>query len=433
MASDQGAPTTNVAAWDTAFERAAIETQRILAEHYENAPKWASAFREQRNIVAQHIEGYKPRARAVDCQDWIKANNRHIPGVVRKRRFVPTPRVKGMMGPMNVVQYQRYAIQIMSRVLNLRTNASPFTLVLDDLNQRATPLINEMVRRAISRNINVVMVSFQSAASHPAIRHIPAFGDHSGDEILAEIERAVTDFRESLVIVDSLNDLTHDKRVDMSTLFNLVAIKYASTLIGVYHQDMLPQPTATNTYAPPTLDVLKFMATAVITCKSFAHVLATKAARERSLAEPTHGLLQGAEGIVECLDANDHRGIVLEAEFRRKSGRPELESYFLRLARNSDYNPPMPGMLFGTLRREYVTLLDQVPAYTNDDVIGLVNAAANEIESTFNLSLTDKQKAARERVVLPYVDAQKGEGGQGGRILYDMGAEDDFDEEEDEI
>ena len=46
--------------------------------------------------------------------------------------------------------------------------------------------------------------------------------------------------------------------------------------------------------------------------------------------------------------------------------------------------------------------------------------------------------------MLPYFDAQKlgsgigaggdGEGvGEGGRILYDMGSEDDFDEEEDEI
>jgi elongator complex protein 5 len=37
-------------------------------------------------------------------------------------------------------------------------------------------------------------------------------------------------------------------------------------------------------------------------------------------------------------------------------------------------------------------------------------------------------------VVLPYFDAQQGNGpGEGGRILYDMGEEDDFDEEEDEI
>ena len=38
-------------------------------------------------------------------------------------------------------------------------------------------------------------------------------------------------------------------------------------------------------------------------------------------------------------------------------------------------------------------------------------------------------------MVLPYFDAQKGGDGpgEGGRILYDMGSEDDFDEEEDEI
>lgn len=37
-------------------------------------------------------------------------------------------------------------------------------------------------------------------------------------------------------------------------------------------------------------------------------------------------------------------------------------------------------------------------------------------------------------MVLPYFDAQTEiGGGEGGRILYEMGREDDFDEEEDEI
>lgn len=62
-----------------------------------------------------------------------------------------------------------------------------------------------------------------------------------------------------------------------------------------------------------------------------------------------------------------------------------------------------------------------------------------EVETTFNLGLTEKQKRDREGVVLPYFDAQKEGGalgaGEGGRILYEMGAEDreDFDDEEDEI
>lgn len=55
-----------------------------------------------------------------------------------------------------------------------------------------------------------------------------------------------------------------------------------------------------------------------------------------------------------------------------------------------------------------------------------------EPESTFSLGLTEKQKKDREGVVLPYFDAQSG-GGDGGRILYEMGREDDWDPEEDEI
>lgn len=54
------------------------------------------------------------------------------------------------------------------------------------------------------------------------------------------------------------------------------------------------------------------------------------------------------------------------------------------------------------------------------------------VSSTFDLTLTPKQRDDRAGVVLPYFDAQRGEGG-GGRILYDMGVEDDFDDEEDEI
>ncbi|KAF2640818.1 hypothetical protein P280DRAFT_469523 [Massarina eburnea CBS 473.64] len=333
----------------------------------------------------------------------------------------------------NMVQYQRHAIQLISRVLNLRTNASPFTLILDDLNQRCSPLLSEIIIRALSRKTNVVVVSFESARSHPSIHHIPAYGEYTGGQLLTSIEDSIKTTKESLVIIDSLHDLVHEKNIDMGALFNLVAMKYASTLIGVYHQDMLPIPNPINAYAPPTLDVLKFMATTILTCKSFAHVLAIKAARERSLPEPAHGLLQGAEGIVECLEANDPRGIVLEAEFRRKSGRPETETYFLRSSLESDYNAAIPGMTFGTLKHEFVVLLSQVPGYNNKVSEGAASAAEDDPESTFNLSLTEKQKAAREGVVLPYFDAQKGEGGEGGRILYDMGEEDDFDEEEDEI
>lgn len=414
----------------------ASDLLRTLISADGSLPNWVLQLREERRperAATFDKPVPRPSIRAADCSRWIKKDNFQTGGV-RKRRPEARPPKVGMARAGNVAQYQRHSLQLISRVLNIRTNASPFTLILDDLNQRAMPLVGELVRRGLSRNLNVVVVSFEATRFHPAVRSVPAYGDETGEQILQNIRKALGEAKESLVVVDSLYEILSVKSVDMGALFNLVAGEFASTLIGVYHQDTIPDHEAHKAYAPQPLDLFKYMATTVITCRSFAHVLAAKAARERSLPEPTHGLLQGAEGIVQCLDANDHRGIVLEAEFRRKSGRPENEAYFLRAARRSDYNAPLPSMAFGTLRQEFVVLLDQVPAYSSSEVTQLVNAAANEMESTFSLGLTEKQKQAREGVVLPYFDAQKGEGaGEGGRILYDMGEEDDFDEEEDEI
>ncbi|RAL63616.1 hypothetical protein DID88_003660 [Monilinia fructigena] len=92
-------------------------------------------------------------------------------------------------------------------------------------------------------------------------------------------------------------------------------------------------------------------------------------------------------------------------------------------------------------RARTIQLLDEHPSFAAPEISdnSTPNADADEgIEAdvTFNLGLTEKQKRDRENVVLPYFDAQKEGGiGSGGKILYEMGAEDreDFDDEEDEI
>ncbi|KAJ6790043.1 hypothetical protein PWT90_05270 [Aphanocladium album] len=74
------------------------------------------------------------------------------------------------------------------------------------------------------------------------------------------------------------------------------------------------------------------------------------------------------------------------------------------------------------------------PVFAAPDAGGDGGDGEEEPESTFNLGLTEKQRKDREGIVLPYFDAQtEVGGGDGGRILYEMGREDDFDEEEDEI
>jgi elongator complex protein 5 len=116
--------------------------------------------------------------------------------------------------PVVHAQYLRHSQHLMSRLLNIRTNASPFTLVLDDLNQRATPLLSELLRRGASRNVNVVCITFEPIQAGLYARLIHA---HSltGNEIMQDLDKAISDAKESLVIVDSLYELVNHKEVNM--------------------------------------------------------------------------------------------------------------------------------------------------------------------------------------------------------------------------
>lgn len=120
-------------------------------------------------------------------------------------------------------------------------------------------------------------------------------------------------------------------------------------------------------------------------------------------------------------EAGRGKGIALEMEHRRKSGRGVHEMFFLPKASSGQ-----KAMLLDD-HQLYRGVSQDVGA--GDEGAG---QAAEEMGSTFELGLTEKQRRDREGVVLPYFDAQMG-GGEGGRILYDLGVEDDFDEEEDEI
>lgn len=134
---------------------------------------------------------------------------------------------------------------------------------------------------------------------------------------------------------------------------------------------------------------------------------------------------------------------VLDVEVRRKSGRGLRELFVLSSSSSVSKNSGGEGgkLSVATARKAAeaaVCLLDDHPAYVQAgkiDVKGIPGGEVGEgeeVETTFSLGLTEKQRRDREGVVLPYFDAQEG-GGEGGRILYEMGREDDFDEEEDEI
>lgn len=242
-------------------------------------------------------------------------------------------------------------------------------------------------------------------------------------EVLCHLKADLS--QRKLLIIDSLNSLATESANLPALLSSFISP--TTSLLAVYHTD-IPGSVATqaNPYSPAPLTLLKYLATTIFTTHSLHHVLARKAATERSHVEPSFGLETGVEGVLQGLGANADDGIVLEMEHRRKSGRGVRERYFLPRASSAT--------MIISKSREIVTLLEDHPLYRpSEDSSGNGQAAgASEGESTFELGLTERQRQAREGVVLPYFDAQKG-GGEGGRILYDMGSEDDFDEEEDEI
>lgn len=241
-----------------------------------------------------------------------------------------------------------------------------------------------------------------------------------------------------LILVDSLSFLAHLSTQANSPL-NLTA--YLSSillpsqgsaaqvsLVAVYHTDV-PVSTSAAPYSPTPLSTISYLATTIITVHSLAILIAEKAARDRSLPAPVFGLAQEVEGIVIGLKPMSRikpseSGVVLELEHRRKSGRGILDWYFL---------PSGASRATAQTFRETVILLDDHPLFRKDVELP-PTADADLTDMTFSLGLTERQREEREGVVLPYMDAQRsGAPNEGGRILYDMGIEDDFDDEEDEI
>lgn len=203
------------------------------------------------------------------------------------------------------------------------------------------------------------------------------------------------------------------------------------SLVAVYHLD-IPLRVNDAPYSPSPLSLLEYLATTVITTHSLSILLAEKQARDKSLVAPSFGLAEGKEGLLIGLKTQakiirpEENGIVLQLEHRRKSGRGVLEWYFLPSKAATTKSP-------ATAFKEVVSLLDDHPLFKKAEET--VQDTDQELAGvTFELGLTERQRLERDGVVLPYFDAQKaGGGGEGGRILYDMGEEDDFDEEEDEI
>ncbi|KAI9813804.1 MAG: hypothetical protein M1827_003594 [Pycnora praestabilis] len=291
-------------------------------------------------------------------------------------------------------------------------------------------------KRIVSSNSNtlsqknaykVIFVSFETLQKPAGVDVFIKARRKKPEELQSELSILGQPAIRNLLIIDTLHPLCARIASTLSGFLSSLINPHTS-LVAVYHVD-IPLAASSSLYAPSPLTLLKYLSTTILSTHSLNHVFAKKAARDKSLAEPLFGLAEETEGVVVGLGANDKRGMVLEMEYRRKSGRGVRERFFLP----SPPTNPAPGK---ERDKERIMLLEDHPLYGQPPSDGSVGGAGEgDMDTTFSLGLTEKQRQDREGVVLPYFDAQREEGGvgEGGRILYNMGEEDDFDEEEDEI
>ncbi|KAF4984236.1 hypothetical protein FZEAL_524 [Fusarium zealandicum] len=344
----------------------------------------------------------------------------------------------GSMAPTSNIHARSHSLLLLQKLLNLRDGASPLTLVIDNLEQSARPILGEFVSRAKIAKTQVIFLSFVTLKKP---RDADVFIKAAGKDLQAVRKELLNHYpafnplvdkgkptQRAVVVVDSLNALAAAAPQSLANFLSSI-ITPAVSIVATYHDDVpVVLPRSFSEYEPHPFTVLCHLATAILKLSSLYQEIERQKARNRSIQEPEWGLNEDREGVLVGLGekgrekSEDSKGVVVHMELRRRSGRTVTEKFIVSSKESSS---PVPGK---------VCLLTDHPMFAAPAAGGETGEGEEEPESTFNLGLTEKQRKDREGIVLPYFDAQTDIGaGEGGRILYEMGREDDFDDEEDEI
>ncbi|KAF5622494.1 elongator complex 5 [Fusarium sp. NRRL 52700] len=331
------------------------------------------------------------------------------------------------MAPTSNVHARSHSLLLLQKLLNLRDGASPLTLVIDNLEQPARPVLREFVSRA---KIAKTQVIFLSLVTLKKPQDADVFIKAAGRDLQTVRKDLLNHYPAFNPLLDKGKPTQTSAAPQSLASFLSSIITPAVSIVATYHDDVpIILPRSFSEYEPHPFTVLCHLATAILRLSSLYQEIERQKARNRSIQEPEWGLNEAREGVLVGLgeksrDRNgDSNGVVVNMELRRRSGRTVTEKFILSSKGLS--TAPQPGK---------VCLLTDHPMFAAPTGSGEAGEGEEEPESTFNLGLTEKQRKDREGIVLPYFDAQTDIGaGEGGRILYEMGREDDFDDEEDEI
>lgn len=308
-----------------------------------------------------------------------------------------------------MVRHQQNAV-LLPRLLGLRDH-SPFILISDSIGQSAEYLIQEFLYR-IPKDTNVLFLSFETIDVPPRVNKTIECSGKTIENIQETVRKLLLPEKKNVVFIDSLMFIDPGKY----TQFLIPLMSPFCTTVATYHID-IPSNDHKNSFYPSASTLLSYFATSILS------VGVAFGEKEDDINKQEEMIRQIDE---MCFPTNcNQTTFTVHLTHRRKSGR-SLEASYKVKAENHEI--------------EYIPLKQGTDSSQDGSEGGgsggyLGGADTEEVLknlTTFNLTTTEQQKKARDKVDLPYLQAQEvGHGGaRGGAIIYEFEKEDDYDEED---
>ncbi|AGO10681.1 AaceriADR332Wp [[Ashbya] aceris (nom. inval.)] len=280
---------------------------------------------------------------------------------------------------------------LLKRIFSLREQ-SALLLCVDTVAQSARYLILEFVHHLKDTSLQLLYLSYETASRPSYATHFIDCSGLSAEEVVAQAKQVLPGAAgpgESpwLVVVDSMN------YVPIGELSRFVSglAGPGVTVVGTYHSSMPRFTEPAFQHYPDGLELLRFMS---VTILEVGPLVPEEDAEDIEEQLARFVVPRRLNGSVYALTLTN----------RRKSGRSL--SYRFRV----DSNDHTYSILDGTAERD----TEEAP-----QLEGL---------TTFNLNTTQKQKHAKEKLELPFLEAQSFN--TGGAIVYEFEKDDDYDEED---
>ncbi len=289
---------------------------------------------------------------------------------------------------------------LLNRILTLR-ESSPFILTLDTILQSSFSFTKELIYKVRSTNlpVKVILVSFESKKAHfPVDDFIDAL-NVSFDRLIKKLEGSISKFpnAQKLIIFNSLN---YVRTIQQVSILMRKLMNPTITIYGTFHLD-IPIPRSIQfSNGPTTLMLLRYVANTILEL--------IPATLKNKKPDEFFDIMSGIDiPITEC----NRRLYECTLIYKRKSGRAMTYQ-----------------ILIDTIKHTYKRVEKESgdKQSNSQEEEKLLNNL-----TTFNLSTTREQRAAREKVELPFMEAQKSLGSIAGSTVYEFDKDDDYDDDDD--